>query len=104
MIQIEIGDTVVIILEPDNLDRLRDGRMLKLPGGFVGSPRKLVLDYTPDVPWVTEQVTVLFHGRDPSTIDPSEVQGIIEASKKRPEVHNRPAHPTLNPLEKLTPQ
>lgn len=104
MIQIELGDTAIIVLEPDNVDRIKGGAFIRMPGAFQGPIRYLVIDYTPDVPWVTEQVTLLFHGKDPSDVAPRSIQKIISDSRSRPEVRNRPAHPSLNMLEKLTPQ
>lgn len=104
MIQIHIGNTGIRVLEPDNLDRLKKGKMIRVPTDFAGGITELVIDYTPDVPYVSDQVTLLFHGKDPSSIHPREIQEIVHRSKSRPEVRQRPAHPMIDVLQPATKQ
>jgi len=105
MIQIQINETGIIILEPKNLEYLKQGRILRVPMQYFRAPlTQLILDYTPDVPWVQDQIALLINGKDPNEIDPREYQNIIRRSQSRPEVLERPDHPTLDLLEKQKPQ
>jgi hypothetical protein len=75
----------IVILEPGNIDAMKTGGAEKTPNGQVW------VAYTPDVVWLGEQIMANMDKLNPETI-----ARLIEESQRRPEVRERPYHPTLN--------
>jgi hypothetical protein len=79
----ETRDRLVIVLEPANLERLRHGepifrKLVEFMTPAELACAELVIDYTPDAAWVTEQLAA---GRD--------FRETMNAGMKRPTVFRR---------------
>lgn len=103
MMQIQLGRTGVIVLEPENIDRLRKGSIMKVDMSLFSGPPldTLVIDWTPDIDYCHERLVAYLANHDPSNVQPIDLQNIIRESQKRPEIHDRPNHPTID-LVKLS--
>jgi hypothetical protein len=75
----------IVILEPGNLEALKAGRFERAGDGAV------LVGYTPDAVWLGEQIFANIDALDPATL-----QRLITESQKRPEVKERPYHPTFH--------
>ncbi len=82
MIYLKVKNNHVLVLEPGNIEELRDGGMVRSPNGEVG------IIYTPDLVWFKEQQPNLQFGQ----LDIDLFDKIHKESLKRPEVKDRPYH------------
>lgn len=56
MLRMGWGDEVILVLEPANLKRLRQGERILVDMNQHGVPVKIYLAYTPDQEWLAMQV------------------------------------------------
>jgi len=82
MIYLKIKGTHFIVLEPGNIDKLKEGGLVRTPSGDVG------IIYTPDIMWFREQQPKLQFGE----MDIDEFDRIHKESLKRPEVRDNAYH------------
>jgi hypothetical protein len=73
------GQTLYI-LEPSNLDKLKNGEPIQLSNGDL-------IAYSPDPEWVMDRVIAEFGKMNPAKLD-----NVLKESLKRPEVRDRPHH------------
>lgn len=85
MLYLQIGSKRVIILEPSNLDHLKDG------GSVITPDKQILLVYTPDSKWLAEHMK---DAMPAGHLDPEAFERIRKESLKRPEVKERPYHET----------
>lgn len=88
-----------MVLEPDNLKHLQEGKPLDPKSEENGPVYGMLIAYTPDLPWVQEQVAKRMKRRVTDDASASENIGIfdqiINESLSRPPVHDRPYHPPV---------
>jgi hypothetical protein len=84
MIYLRIGKQHVVILEPENLERVKTKPCIT-PNASV------MICYTPDALWLGDQIVVSMDEMTPDKLD-----SLIKESQDRPEVRNRPYHPPLD--------
>lgn len=71
------SDQYVLIIEPGNLKKLKEGRPMRSPDD------KVVVCYTPDMPWTIEAMKGAMRG---GKVDTDLLIAILEEAAKRPEV------------------
>lgn len=79
MIYLKVKNSHIIVLEPGNIKKLKDGGMVRSPNGEVG------ILYTPDIVWFKEQQPKLQYGQ----MDVDLFDRIHKESLKRSEVTDR---------------
>jgi hypothetical protein len=84
MIYLKIGNGTLIILEPGNIERLKEGRLAVTPD------RSISIAYAPDHVWLQEQIFKIGANK----LTPADLTRLLEEGLSRPEVINRPFHPT----------
>jgi hypothetical protein len=94
MIYLKLSDDrKLIVLEPENIGRLRAGKPASTPDNAV------MVAYTPDAAWVTEELIKLG-----GKISPDALAELLSESLGRPEVNMRPYHPDLDLLAERKPE
>lgn len=71
--------TRLVILEPGNFDRLRQGKPIHTPDGAV------LICFTPDIKWTATELEKSIDATD--GINPDTLVEVLEAGLKRPEIH-----------------
>lgn len=85
-----IDNKHLLILEPDNLDRLKK-EPLSTPNGDV------TVAFTPDINWVSEQLIGIQSVR---VITPDDIEDVLKRGSIRQEVRNKIYHPEIKlPLD-----
>lgn len=90
MIYLVMNDRKLIILEPGNLEHVRAGGIATTPD------QSIAVAFAPDIPWLQEQVMKI--GGDKLT--PDDVVRLLKEGLDRPEVVERPFHPTWDAAKK----
>jgi hypothetical protein len=81
------GGQHLLIIEPDNLDRLRAGEPLNSPTGDV------TVAFTPDLDWLRSELIAISSYRE---IMPEDIDELLHRGLIRPEVKGRVVHPMIN--------
>jgi hypothetical protein len=85
MIYLQLSDgRDLLILEPGNLERLKQGKMGTTPDG------RIAIAYTPDMPWLASEMT---KAAKDGRLDANTLAALIEESHKREPVFEREHHP-----------
>jgi hypothetical protein len=85
MIVARADDSLLVILEPGNLDLIQIGKPVVIPLSHQVPELpslKLSIAYTPDIVWIRDRLR-----------EGMPLPQAIESSLTRPEVHSRPSHP-----------
>lgn len=87
------GILLAIVLEPQNLDRLREGKTMALDLTSLLAPMlpvdlKLLLDFTPDVDWLGKE----FVSRGIADKSSTEFALLLKESRLRPDVIRPPGN------------
>ena len=69
-----------IVLEPANIEQLKSGIPLHTP------THEILLAYSPDIIWTSEQIKKALEGR---TLDVAALEAILEEGLSRPEIKER---------------
>jgi len=77
------GGKFIVILEPGNLELLREGEAAHTPDGVI------LIAYTQDAAWTDEQQALDHH----CSLAVAEVERILAEGMKRPEVRRPPMKP-----------
>lgn len=92
MIYLKAGNLSILVLEPGNIDRLKEGKPLTSPDEAV------TVCYTPDMTWTMAKLRGLF---EKDNLNSEVLEEVLKEGINRPEVRDRPWHPlemhTRNP-------
>jgi hypothetical protein len=90
MIYLSVGSRQqrVIILDSHNLDALKEGKPTSSPDKHV------LIAYTPDIPWLTDQLIKMV-----PDLDPQKLQDLLNEGLKRPIAPVGPQHPHIDVLK-----
>lgn len=78
----------IIVLEPENLEAVRDGKFAKSPN------RAVLIAYTPDAEWLGDQLVANAENLTPEILD-----RLIKESQQRPEKRGRAHHPEVQVIK-----
>ena len=84
------GSVKVIILEPGNVESIKNGMMESAQDGST------LIGYTPDVSYTSDELVKLIQSKPDGRVSIEEIQKIIKNSIERKEVKQRPYHPPLS--------
>lgn len=84
MIYLNFDGKKMVILEPGNIERLKQGRIAAT------ADKEVVLAYAPDHVWLQQEIFKI----GAQNLKPEDIARLLDEGLKRPEVINRPYHPT----------
>ena len=84
MMILNSGDRSLIVIEPGNIQLMKEGKPLNLPFN-------MGMVYTPDIVWTMEQILAVGN-----VLSIEKLAEILQESLKRPEVYEREYHPKVD--------
>jgi hypothetical protein len=82
-----VSGSHIIVIEPDNIDKMKAGEPLHTPDNEV------MVCFTPDIEWVQDQ---FIQAQMAGTLGPETIEDVLKRSLVRPEVKNRIYHPMID--------
>jgi len=79
MIYLKAGEQLVLILEPSNIEKLKNGEPLRTPD------RAILIAYCPDIVWLAEKITTIVD--DERKLDVAAFDVLLQEGLDRPTIY-----------------
>lgn len=83
MIYMKAGKQYVLVLEPSNLERLKNGEPLHTPDG------EILVAYCPDIEWLANEMATIIDGKH--QLDVAGFENVLERGQLQPTIYRSDA-------------